>query len=54
MAIETNDSGQTQSSQSRLAAILEETPDFVGIADSEGNLLFVNAAGRKMIGHEPT
>jgi len=52
MAIETSESGQAQSSQSRLAAILEETPDFVGIADREGNLLFINAAGRKMIGLE--
>src|SRR4030095_7942702 len=45
---------QAQLSQSRLAAILEETPDFVGIADVEGRLLFVNAAGRKIIGLEPT
>lgn len=62
--IEANDSGadelweneivQAQLSQSRLAAILEETPDFVGIADVEGRLLFVNAAGRKIIGLEPT
>src|SRR5262245_51833271 len=44
---------QAQLSQSRLAAIVEETPDFVGIADIEGRLLFVNAAGRKIIGLEP-
>src|SRR5262245_31629635 len=40
-------------SESRLAAILEESPDFVGITDVEGRLLFLNAAGRKIIGLEP-
>src|SRR5215510_9914283 len=40
-----DESGLAQLSQSRLAAVLEETPDFVGIADVEGDLLFVNAAG---------
>lgn len=52
-AIETNGAGQAQSSQPPLASVLEETPDFVGIADGAGNLLFINAAGRKMIGLEP-
>jgi len=54
MAIEMSENGQARSSQWRLAAILEETPDFVGIADLEGNLLFVNAAWRKMAGLEST
>src|SRR5262249_51662295 len=49
-----NDIVQVKLSESRLASILEETPDFVGIADVEGRLLFVNAAGRKIIGLEPT
>ena len=49
-----NEIVHAQLSQSRLAAILEETPDFVGIADVEGRLLFVNSAGRKIIGLEPT
>src|SRR5262249_27856369 len=39
-----NESGPAQLSQPRLAAVLEETPDFVGIADVEGDLLVVNAA----------
>jgi PAS domain S-box-containing protein len=53
-AIETNGAGQAQSPLPRLASVLEETPDFVGIADSAGNLLFINSAGRRMIGLEPT
>ncbi|MGE0132936.1 MAG: ATP-binding protein [Blastocatellales bacterium] len=47
-----NDSSPALSSQPSLAAILERTPDFVGIADREGRLLFVNAAGRRMAGLE--
>ena len=48
-----NEIMQARVSESRLASILEETPDFVGIADVDGRLLFVNAAGRKIIGLEP-
>src|SRR5262249_3111951 len=53
MAIKPNESGQAQPLQWRLAAILEGTPDFVGIVDREGGLLFLNAAGRKMVGLGP-
>ncbi len=35
--------------QRRLSAILEATPDFVGTADPEGHLRFVNRAGRRML-----
>jgi PAS domain S-box-containing protein len=45
-----NGGEQAQFSEARLAAILLETPDFVAITDVEGDLLFVNGAGRKMIG----
>ncbi|MGH9845264.1 MAG: ATP-binding protein [Blastocatellia bacterium] len=50
MAIEAVERGKAQSSQARLAAILEATPDFVGIGNPRGELLFVNEAGRKMVG----
>lgn len=36
--------------QQRLNAILEATPDFVGMADADGRCLYVNAAGRRMVG----
>src|SRR5262245_66332374 len=45
-----NGGEQAQFSEARLAAILLETPDFVAITEVEGDLLFVNGAGRKMIG----
>ncbi|MBE9164147.1 PAS domain S-box protein [Tychonema sp. LEGE 06208] len=35
---------------SSLAAILEATPDFVGICDLEGYAVYINKAGRKMVG----
>jgi len=37
----------------RLAAILEATTDFVGIADPQGRVLFLNRAGRKVLGMGP-
>lgn len=34
----------------RLAAIIEAMPDYVGIADLQGNSLYVNRAGRRLVG----
>jgi len=34
----------------RLAEILEKTPDFVGLADAEGNITYHNAAARRFLG----
>jgi PAS domain S-box-containing protein len=34
----------------RLAAIIEAMPDYVGIADRQGNSLYVNRAGRHLVG----
>lgn len=34
--------------EQRFTAILEATPDFVGIADGDGRILFLNRAGRTM------
>ncbi len=39
-----------EESRDRLAAILEATTDFVGIADASGRALYLNGAGRRMIG----
>ncbi len=38
----------------RLVAILETTPDFVGTATPEGRMLFINRAGRRMVGLDET
>lgn len=37
----------------QLTAIIEATPDFVATADAEGKPIFINNAGKKMLGLEP-
>ena len=41
---------QAEASQARLTAIVEATTDFVGMADVEGHVFYVNRAGRRMAG----
>ncbi|MEG4208955.1 PAS domain S-box protein [Microcoleus sp. S13_B4] len=44
------ESKQAEIANRSLAAILEATPDFVGICDLEGRAVYINKAGRKMVG----
>lgn len=37
----------------RLIAVLEASPDFIGITDAAGNVLWVNEAGKRMVGMAP-
>ena len=39
-----------EAERARLASVLEATSDFVAFGDCEGRALFINAAGRRMIG----
>jgi PAS domain S-box-containing protein len=41
---------QAEEARARLAAILEATPDYVSILDAEGRRIYVNRAGRAMLG----
>ena len=41
---------QAEAGRARLAAILEATSDLVGTADREGRVLYLNRAGREMLG----
>jgi two-component system cell cycle sensor histidine kinase/response regulator CckA len=43
---------QILESQARFVAILEATPDFVGMVDAGGHVLYINRAGRQMVGLE--
>lgn len=43
---------RAEAAQVRLVAILEATTDFVGIADINGHAIYVNKAGRKLVGVE--
>ncbi len=44
---------RAQEEQSRLAALLESTTDFVGWADMGGRVQYINPAGRAMLGLSP-
>ncbi len=39
--------------EARLASVLENTSDFVSFTDPQGRLIYVNQAGRKMVGLSP-
>lgn len=41
---------QAQAEKQLLLAILEQTPDFIGVADMQGNLKFHNRAALRMVG----
>ena len=42
-----------EASQARLAAIVEATSDFVAVAEPSGTLLYINRAGRALVGVPP-
>ena len=39
-----------KTAEGRLLAIAEATPDLIGVSDAEGNVLYVNRAGREILG----
>jgi anti-anti-sigma factor len=41
---------RSRAAEQRYGAVLEATSDWVSIADRDGNLVYVNAAGRRMVG----
>ena len=43
----------TDEAQTRLVEVLEATSDFVGIADMSGQAVYINKAGRALIGLDP-
>ncbi|MEO1619666.1 MAG: PAS domain S-box protein [Cyanobacteria bacterium J06632_3] len=45
-----SDRQEIREQQNRLLDILEATPDLVGIADAEGNSLYLNPAGQHLLG----
>ncbi|MCM2314947.1 MAG: PAS domain S-box protein [Thermoanaerobaculia bacterium] len=44
---------RAEATRDRLAAIVEATTDFVGFSDPSGRLLYLNRAGREMLGLNP-
>lgn len=45
---------RAEAERDRLIAILERTPDVVGIADLEGRSVYLNATGRRLVGDDVT
>ncbi len=41
---------ETEAERDRLAEVIEATPDFVGMADVNGNVFYLNRAARSMLG----
>ncbi|EPX59214.1 hypothetical protein D187_003118 [Cystobacter fuscus DSM 2262] len=41
---------ETAALQQRLFDVLDQSPDFIGIAEPQGRILYVNASGRRMVG----
>ncbi|MDH4190591.1 MAG: PAS domain S-box protein, partial [Betaproteobacteria bacterium] len=52
VSIDTTLRRRAERESQRLAAIVKYSHDFIGIADMEGGLLFINSAGCRMIGVE--
>ena len=50
LSSEINKRTQAQEAQRRMGAILDATTDFVGIADADGRVVYVNAAAHRLIG----
>jgi two-component system NtrC family sensor kinase len=50
IARDITESKEAEVAKNNLVAILEATPDFVGICDLEGRAVYINKAGRKMVG----
>ncbi|WP_414576290.1 PAS domain S-box protein [Anabaena sp. CCY 9402-a] len=45
---------RAEAEQTRILAILEATPDFIGIADNTGKVLYLNQAWRQLLGIKTT
>ena len=50
IARDITESKEAEVTKNNLVAILEATPDFVGICDLDGRAVYINKAGRKMVG----
>ncbi|MFS8117734.1 MAG: PAS domain S-box protein, partial [Microcoleus sp.] len=50
IARDITESKEAEVAKNNLVAILEATPDFVGICDLDGRAVYINKAGRKMVG----
>ena len=50
VSVDVTGQARAEEEQERLLALLDSTPDFVGIATAEQDVTYVNPAGRRMVG----
>jgi PAS domain S-box-containing protein len=50
IAIDITERKQAEWERARLTAAVQHSPDFIGVTDIDGNVLFLNRAGQKMVG----
>jgi two-component system, cell cycle sensor histidine kinase and response regulator CckA len=50
MAVDITERKQAEWERARLIAAVQHSPDFIGITDVDGNVLFLNRAGQRMVG----
>lgn len=50
MSLDITDLRQAEEERARLTAILENTSDFIGMAQPDGRITYINAAGRRLLG----
>jgi two-component system, cell cycle sensor histidine kinase and response regulator CckA len=50
MAVDITERKQAEWERARLTAAVQHSPDLIGITDVDGNVLFLNRAGQKMVG----
>jgi two-component system sensor histidine kinase/response regulator len=53
VALDVTASKEAEAERDRLLKIIEDSPDFIGMADMRENLLYLNPAARRMIGLAP-
>ena len=54
VVMDTTDRKRSEDERQRLVSIIENSRDFIGISDAEGKPLFLNRAGRELVGLEYT
>jgi PAS domain S-box-containing protein len=52
-ALDITDRKHLEQERERLAAILEASPDFVGMADAQGKTIWLNLAAKQLLGYAP-
>src|SRR5205807_10025407 len=50
MVLDSTERKQADHERAKLIALIQKSPDFIGLSDPHGNVVFVNHAGQKLVG----